>query len=472
MARPFGSLNSSRNPANGVAEFEGPRNFGSSRVFLVAIQGGAFPPILQERSPMERMRVVVVSANQASDFDSADPLPGGFRHALPIMPPGLPMPQERQPQARPVRGEILRGNEGRLYERIGEQIRPLHKLVSGSGGQVLELVSSRPRISENTVLADSTEPDAQSEKTWHGNLPYGARQRQQNRESNHAAPAAPPTAQNSQAASYRKFFTDPGQRRIIRLGDFKSLLTPQLAHPERVRDTHRLACYLQVYEATTTQHLESLAASVLGDAGRVSELQPVTELIAHQLGLTSLPRSRPRMPGNFPRKAGLLLPCERVIRLQLAQDPTADEPTITERPAVNFTMKDPLTSGYAQRPDAAPRPTLKNIIPERYIKPWELKLSRDEVLYDMNFTATFAGWFRSLNMRLKGWLSGRGELKKWQILLSGKSADDQLWTVRPPRGGVSHPAIRDWARKTLETAGYDPAAMLPEWEIFWRRKGL
>jgi len=37
---------------------------------------------------------------------------------------------------------------------------------------------------------------------------------------------------------------------------------------------------------------------------------------------------------------------------------------------------------------------------------------------------------------------------------------------------VSHTAIREWARKTLEAAGYDSQAMLPEWEIFWRRKGV
>jgi hypothetical protein len=63
-------------------------------------------------------------------------------------------------------------------------------------------------------------------------------------------------------------------------------------------------------------------------------------------------------------------------------------------------------------------------------------------------------------------------MKKWRLLLSGKSADEQLWGIRPPSGGVSQPAIREWARKTLEAAGYDSQAMLLEWEIFWRRKGV
>jgi hypothetical protein len=422
---------------------------------------------------MQRMRVVVLSANQASNFESADLFSSAFQHALPAMPPALPMPRERRPQARLVRGEILRDKQGRLYEKIGEQIRPLHRLVSGSRGQVLELVPSQEPISEISVSAEveATSPD--SKKIEDENPRGPTQQHKQNGRTRQTGPVAQPAAENPKPAAYRKFFPDPGQRYIIRLGDFKSLLAPQLMHPERLRDTHRLACYLQIYEVTTAQRLESLAAAVLGDSSRVSQLQLMTESIAYQLGLTRFLRTRPRVPDNFPRDAGLLLPHERVFRLQLAQDPTADNPALTkQQPAANLPMRDPFTSAAGQGPAAAPGVSLKTVIPECYIKPWEFKLNRDEVLYDMNVTANFAGWFHSLNMRLKDWLSGRGELKKWKILLSGKSADDQLWTIRPPRGRVSHPAIRDWARKTLEAAGYDSSTMLLEWEIFWRRKGL
>jgi hypothetical protein len=469
MAYPFGSP---RNPYSGAAEFEGPRNLGGNRVFLVAIHGGLLPPIPPGRNPMQRMRVVVLQPNQLNESDSSD-LRGVFHRALPPMPPALPMSQEKRLQPRPIRGEILRGQEGRLYEKIGERIRPLHKLVSGSDGQVLELVPFQESISEITVPADSNEPSAESQKPPGGNPPRGGRQPKQNREVSQANPIAQSATEKPKPAPYRKLFPDPGQERVIRLGDFKSLLVPQLTHPERVRDTHRLACYLQVYEVTTAQRLESLAAAVLGNAGSVSQLQPMTESITHQFGLTSLLRIRPRALGNFPREAGLLLPYERVFRLQLAQDPTAGDSTLMEpQPAVNFPMKDPFTSGDVQRPAPAPGLGLKTVIPERYIKPWEFKLSRDEALYDMNVTATFAGWFSSLSIWLKGWIRGRGELKKWQVLLSGKSADEQLWAVRPPKGRVFHSAIRDWAYKTLETAGYDPRTMLLEWEIFWRRKGL
>jgi hypothetical protein len=472
MAYPFGSPGFSSNPYSGSAEFESSHDFGKNRVFLVAIRGG-LPTIPHERHSMQRLRVVVLPTNRPSEFEPSELLPGVFRRALPPMPPALSMAQEKRLQPRPVRGEILRDQEGRLYEKIGEQIRPLNKLVSGSSGQVLELVPSRGPISEThrSFERDATPEDSQKAK---GQNPSGdRRQRKQNGEFNQAGPVARPAAETPKHAAYRKLFPDPGQGRVIRLGDFKSLLAPQLAHPERVRDTHRLACYLQVYEVTTAQRLESLAASALGDAGRVSELQSMTESITHQLGLTSLLRIRPRALSNFPREAGLLLPYERVFRLQLAQDPTADNVAPSEGPSsMDFPATESFPSANGSVPTTAPGRGPKTAIPERYIKPWEFKSTRDEALYDMNVRATFAGWCSSLAALLKGWIRGRGELKKWQFLLSGKSADDQLWAIPLPKGGVSHSSIRDWARKTLETGGYDPRTMFLEWEIFWRRKGL
>ena len=66
--------------------------------------------------------------------------------------------------------------------------------------------------------------------------------------------------------------------------------------------------------------------------------------------------------------------------------------------------------------------------------------------------------------------SGR-QLKKWRAMLKGKTPDEQLWAVTPPRGFSYHPLVRRWAEATFTEAGYDPAHMLAEWEIFWRRRG-
>jgi hypothetical protein len=369
-----------------------------------------------------------------------------------------------------VRGEILRDPEGRLYEKIGQEIRPLHKLAVGSRGQVLELMPSRgPTFETRAPAADDAPFASRQESGSEEYLPPGG-SREHNGEFNPVNPPPQSTTENSRAASYRKLFPDPGQRCVVRLGDFKSLLAPQLAHPERVRDTHRLACYLQIYEVSQAQRLESLAAA-LGDATRASQLQSMTESVARQLGVAPLLRIRPRVPARFPREAGLLLPYEKVFRLQLAQDPTTDDATPSREPPRNFPMKTQTAADerYSAR---APARTPKTAIPERYLKPWEFKLSRDEALYDINVRATFAGWFGALTARCRNWIGGRGELKRWQLLLSGKGADEQLWTVRPPRGAWAQPSIRDWARKTLEAAGYDSSTMLLEWEMFWRRKAV
>jgi hypothetical protein len=468
MAHSFGNPSFSRTSYSRSLEFEDSHK--SSRVFLVAIHGGPVARIPRERNPMQRMRVAGLPANPANEFDSSDALHGVLPHALPPMPPALPTAPDERLQPRLIRGEILRSPEGRFYEKIGEQIRPLHKLVSGSRGQVLELAPSWDLVPEISLPPESDQP-AESPRAKDGKFSQ-SQQHRQNVTSNQAGPVAQPAIERPKLASYRKLFPDPGQERVIRLGDFKSMLAPQLAHPERLRDTHRLACYLQVYEVTTAQRMESLAAAVLGDAGQVSQLQRMTEPINQQLGFAFLLQVRPRPLSNFPREAGLLLPYERAFRLQLAQDPTADEPTLAERqPAMNSPVKEPLALG--EQP-AAPVPErgLKTAIPERYIKPWEFKSTRDEALYDMNVIATFASWFSSVNRWLKGWIRGHGELKKWQFLLSGKNADDQLWAIPLPKGGVSDPSIRDWAFKTLETGGYEPRTMLLEWEIFWRRKGV
>jgi hypothetical protein len=141
--------------------------------------------------------------------------------------------------------------------------------------------------------------------------------------------------------------------------------------------------------------------------------------------------------------------------LQLASDPTADE-TELENPAPAPNI-----------PSA-----LKTSIPERFLKPWEFHLSREEALYNLSCASTFFGALSAALGRLIHCLAFRNELRRWQVLLSGKSVDEQLWTVRPPRGGLSHRFTRQWAQHTLELAGYDPHAMLMQWEIFWRRKGL
>jgi hypothetical protein len=107
----------------------------------------------------------------------------------------------------------------------------------------------------------------------------------------------------------------------------------------------------------------------------------------------------------------------------------------------------------------------KKMIPERWIKPWEFQISREEAMYDMQLKPSFRSTVAALFGNRRSW-------RKWQALLAGKSLDEQLWAVRPPEGRLAQPSVREWARRTLAQAGYDENAMVAEWEIFWRRKGM
>jgi hypothetical protein len=117
------------------------------------------------------------------------------------------------------------------------------------------------------------------------------------------------------------------------------------------------------------------------------------------------------------------------------------------------------------------------------VNPLQFKYSREEVLYDMKGlpgtlppnSGALVRWLFVYPLRLLKALitmisSHRG-MKNWHAMLKGKSPDEQLWAVTPPRGFSYHPTVRHWTEKTLTQGGYEPKRMLLEWEIFWRQEG-
>jgi hypothetical protein len=253
---------------------------------------------------------------------------------------------------------------------------------------------------------------------------------------------------------YRKLFLDPGQWRVLYWGDFKEILASQLAHPERLRDTYRLPCYVQVIETERTVAIEELAKIYKSESKQQTPLYMLTDELAAKLDL-ALPL-RPVPSSDVQRAPNTLLPHERVFRLVPANDPTIDVTPAKSKSTPPAVEKAP--------------PTLKTTIPTSFIKEWEFKLSREEATYDMNAKPAIGTLLRRACRRLR-FIDTRKEFRKWQTLLAGKSSDEQLWTVRPPKGSLADSFVRIWVKRTLELAGYDSQKMILEWEIFWRRRG-
>jgi hypothetical protein len=237
------------------------------------------------------------------------------------------------------------------------------------------------------------------------------------------------------------------------------MLAPQLAHPERLRDAHRLPCHTRVFEVTAPQQLEQIGKIILGESA-ARKLQLLTPAVVTQLQLGSL---LPPPQSHFAvRTHGIVLPGDRVFHLRLTNDPTANETAPEgEAPGIN-------AAGY-HNPSM---PLVKTSIPDEFVRPWEFHLSREEALYEISCASTFLGSLGGKLWRAVHFAAFRRELRRWQMLLNGKTTDEQLWNVRPPRNGLTHHFIRAWAQSALQLAGYESGQMLAEWRIFWRRKGV
>ena len=432
----------------GIAGFDEPAMQQRAPMFFVGIQRDISPPLVFGHSRLQRMRVIVVAPGDLDPgpFDDEATEPQLLPEVLPQLPPPSALPRHLLRQSRLVTGEILRGENNELYEKIGSRIWRLRRLASGPHGEILDVPEFPPGPAPSRARVAMARVCEEEERAPTVTL-----------EAEHAAETSAP--------ALRTLLPEPGQWRVVCFGSFKQMLAPQLTHPERLRDVHRLPCYVQVYEATVPQKFEALARAVCGDSASSSDLQPLTHAFVMQLQLSPFLSAPARIPPSAHRESGVVLPGERVFRLQLANDPTADEP-----PPKAFESSAVVQSS-SDTPASTPA-ALKTAIPECFLKPWEFRTSREEALYDLCCASTFPGWLGGKLRRLAHCLAFRRELRRWQVLLNGKSIDEQLWSVRPPRGGLTHRFVCAWAKNAIELAGYDPRNMLTEWQIFWRRKGV
>jgi hypothetical protein len=458
-------------PARELAMNTDSRTVELDQLLMLAIEQALAPPIVHRRNTFQPMRVIVVDHEVISQSHATD----GIGREMPLLlPRAIPYPPQHpnhpasQVYQRAVRGEILSDESGRLFEKLGHQIRPLHQLASGPFGEVIDLVPSEqprppmigppsaPRIVKSPEIAKSA---SRPEETAVGNG---------NSQTSKFVPLQQSTEQHD-SVNHRKLFADPGQWRVLWWGEFKEILAPQLAHPERLRDTYRLPCYVQVIETERTVSVAELAAICKSEKENHNRLFLLTDDIAEKLDLV-LPL-RPAPPLNVRRQPNTLLPHERVFRLIVANDPTFDIANQKKKVETPTPNRETLSSEMPESKPASSLVAHKSAIPGQFIKEWEFKISREEASYDMNAKPTLGSLVLSFFRRMR-FVKRRNELHKWQTLLAGKDADEQLWAVRPPTGTLRDSVVRDWAAKTLELGGYDSRKMMIEWEILWRRKGL
>jgi hypothetical protein len=443
-------------------------------VFLIAVRGEPQTPILHRGNPLHPMQVI---STRPGDVPSL----GGLEGAIGPL-PALPAPHRPMPNVNPsttlipreITGEILRDASGKLYEKVGDYVRPVNQLFTGSRGQMIDLAPIRG------VANETAAPSASRHGQWRA---AGAPDESAADPGDDDAGAehdgnAPPRSgvqrrERLLRELVRRLVPEPGLWRLVRYADFIDIIMPQLADQRRLQPGHQLACYLQVYEVGTTvavSALEDAAARELGTAGK---LMPLSYDLCRKFAL-SLPR--PAFALAAARQAyspGIVAAGARFMTLRVALDPTAEQtaplPTSAIVPSPAAVTSAPLDA-FPNAPTAVTTPGLMTSIPEEFSKPWDFRLSRDEALYDMTLAASRGAWQRLLDRLVKR-ISARA-MKRWHALLFGKTPDQQLWAVKPPNGALRDARIRRWAAQTLQLGSYDVTRMLAEWEVRWRRRGL
>ena len=283
----------------------------------------------------------------------------------------------------------------------------------------------------------------------------------------------------------------PGVQRAVCFGEFKSQLSAQLAHPERLRDTHRLPCCVQLYRVTLTQPRADVARRVLGAGASAADLLMFTPDVARRLQLPPPRHAPPRTDENM-RESPWLTAGQEILELRVIHDHTQDagrdegaevsrerapaKPPVTRSAPVEAPRPAPVEAKppapVMPREDPAPTATaVRTAIPPRFLLSPDFKLTREEALFDMTVAASARGPFEAIRRIARTFLR-RGQLERWRALLDGRERDEQLWQVRPPLVALTDRGSREWVRRALTLGGYDTEHMLREWELYWRRLGV
>jgi hypothetical protein len=123
-----------------------------AHLLLLGIERALAPPIAHMRGHLQPMRVVIVGSGLTTNDVCMDDREPDFEFCLPLaLPQTATMPSHAQSQfyQRVVHGEVLVDEGGKLFEKVGRRIRPIHQLASGAHGELIELV---PTVHPNLRL--------------------------------------------------------------------------------------------------------------------------------------------------------------------------------------------------------------------------------------------------------------------------------------------------------------------------------
>ena len=113
----------------------------------------------------------------------------------------------------------------------------------------------------------------------------------------------------------------PGVKRAVCFGEFKSQLSAQLAHPERLRDTHRLPCCVQLYRVTLAQPRADVARRLFGASASTADLLMFTPDVARRL---QLPPPRKSHTDEARPESPWLTAGQEIVELRVIHDHTQD----------------------------------------------------------------------------------------------------------------------------------------------------
>ena len=107
-----------------------------ARMVILTMPAGHTPAVVCGSHVLQRMHVMPVERTAASAM-LAEPTTPPAR-LLPEL-PGAATDAGKLASSRTVQGEILCDEAGRFYEKIGHVVRPLHHLVAGPRGTLIDV---------------------------------------------------------------------------------------------------------------------------------------------------------------------------------------------------------------------------------------------------------------------------------------------------------------------------------------------